>query len=334
MSHPLAGHPLAPRPLILLSPPPDLPRPPLTKNRQVETSSDSEADYDELPPYKQVQCDQYEEFHEDFQKEFGEQGSMRRLIWGIVNDIHPGMPEDDAKEEMKTAEAEEGEVTIVDVVLPDGTTRKRITPIFVKTEPDREHTQFYQPKEADTLPFYDEQLAHDLIRGPDDSPFESFDEAATDSSVYLSDDEVISVESDSSEAEEFEEKPVVKIEPDAVDACLNQISSGLKAAAEGYDILRNHLKTMTPYEAADVARHIPAPPSASLPPVITTVMDKIGAEETVNHLIVGLYQHPKYNTYNKVQAVTDLKRDRVQEAITGKKRVGGSQLRSGTGKKP
>ena len=59
-----------------------------------------------------------------------------------------------------------------------------------------------------------------------------------------SDDRTVTAESDSSEAQEFEDTPYqVETKATDIEATLNQIASGLQSAANGYLALASHLPT-------------------------------------------------------------------------------------------
>ena len=86
-------------------------------------------------------------------------------------------------------------------------------------------------------------------------------------SLYLSDDEAsddrtITAESDSSEAQEFEdiETPYqAEMKATDIEASLNQIASGLQSAANGYLALASHLTNLSPYELPQTIAQITAP---------------------------------------------------------------------------
>ena len=73
-----------------------------------------------------------------------------------------------------------------------------------------------------------------------------------------SDDRTITADSDSLEAQEFEDTPC-KLETDAteIEATLNQIASGLQSAADGYLALASNLPKLLPYELPQIEARIP-----------------------------------------------------------------------------
>ena len=76
-----------------------------------------------------------------------------------------------------------------------------------------------------------------------------------------SDDRTITVVSDSSEAQEFEDTPYqVETKATDIEATLNQIASGLQSSANGYLALASHLPNSSPYELPQTIAQIPPPP--------------------------------------------------------------------------
>ena len=76
-----------------------------------------------------------------------------------------------------------------------------------------------------------------------------------------SDDRTVTADSDSSEAQDFEDNPC-KLETSAtqIEATLNQIAMGLQSAANGYLALASHLPNLSPYELPQIVSQIPPPP--------------------------------------------------------------------------
>ena len=81
------------------------------------------------------------------------------------------------------------------------------------------------------------------------------------SSDEVSDHRTVTADSDSSDAQSFEDT-LYKLETDTVEieASLRQIASGLQSATEGYLTLASHIPKLTPYELPQMIAQIPSPP--------------------------------------------------------------------------
>ena len=84
-------------------------------------------------------------------------------------------------------------------------------------------------------------LCQKLISHKREITIDSYSESIS-SDEKASDDRTISADSDSPEAQDFEDTPC-KLETNAteIEATLNQIASGLQSAADGYLALASHL---------------------------------------------------------------------------------------------
>ena len=71
---------------------------------------------------------------------------------------------------------------------------------------------------------------------------------------------MVTAESDSSEAQEFEDTPYqFETKPTDIEATLNQIAFGLQSAADGYLALASHLPNLSPYELPQTIAQILPP---------------------------------------------------------------------------
>ena len=80
------------------------------------------------------------DFHEEYQQKFGEKASIRTIIKNRISHMNPPMPESVCQEEMQSA-IQDTDVVIEYITDVQGRTIKKLTPILIKTEPDREYTQ-------------------------------------------------------------------------------------------------------------------------------------------------------------------------------------------------
>ena len=89
------------------------------------------------------------EFHQEYQHVFGEEASIRTIMKRISHMNFP-MPKTVCEDEMQNAQLDNNEVMIEYITDAQGNKIKKLKPIFIKSEPDREHTQ--QVDSDDNLP--------------------------------------------------------------------------------------------------------------------------------------------------------------------------------------
>ena len=150
-----------------------------------------------------------------------------------------------------------------------------------------------------------------------------------------SDDRTITADSDSSEAQEFEDTPYPVDTKDTatdIEATLNQIASGLQSAANGYLALASHLPHLSPYELPQTIAQIPPPP-IDVPIAIRKALAIDGNSKTIHYLIHGDYELNNLS-WNHLQQKYSVSCDTVYTALKGKRRPGGSQYRQKKKMKP
>ena len=131
---------------------------------------------------------------------------------------------------------------------------KKLKPIFIKSEPDREHTHHVDSN--DNLPAVPEENFMQKREVTVDSYSKSIS-----SDDDPSDDRTITTDSDSSAAPAFKEMPCKwEANPKGIEATLHQIAASLQSAAEGYLALALHISKVAPYELPQVVA-----PNASSP---------------------------------------------------------------------
>ena len=115
----------------------------------------------------------------------------------------PKLPEMVAVEEMKCAEVEEDQVQVGKALDAEGNEVRRVIPIFIKEEPNCQHT-VHEPTH---LPPGMPELPPDATVSAllnDEEP-QSYNEEATYSEEYLPDDAALPEEADSSAVESMED---------------------------------------------------------------------------------------------------------------------------------
>ena len=148
-----------------------------------------------------------------------------------------------------------------------------------------------------------------------------------------SDYRTITAESDSSEAQEFEDTPYqVEMKATNVEATLNQIASGLQSAVNGYWALASHLPNLSPYELPQTIAQI-LPPPINMPMPIRKALATDGENKTSHYLICGDYELNNLS-WNQWQQKYNMLCDTVYTALKGKRRPGGLQYHQKKKSKP
>ena len=92
------------------------------------------------------------EFYEEYQQVFGEKASIRTIIKNRILNMNSPILESICREEMQSA-TQDNEVVIKFITDAQVKRIKKLTPVLVKTEPDREYTQhFYSDGEVPKVP--------------------------------------------------------------------------------------------------------------------------------------------------------------------------------------
>ena len=97
------------------------------------------------------------EFHQEYQHVFGEGASIRTIMKRRISHMNPSIPKAVCEEEMQSAQMDNDEVIIEYMTDAQGSKIKRLTPIFIKSKPNREHT--YHVDSDDNLPAVPEEIS-------------------------------------------------------------------------------------------------------------------------------------------------------------------------------
>ena len=138
------------------------------------------------------------EFHQEYQCVFGEGASIRTIMKRRISHMNPPMPKAVCEEEMQNVQLDNNEVIIEYITDSQGNKIKKLKPIFIKSEPDREHTQHVDS--YDNLPAVPEENFTQVRKRTTDSYSESI---SLDDGP--SNDRTITEDSDSSAATIFKE---------------------------------------------------------------------------------------------------------------------------------
>ena len=258
------------------------------------------------------------EFHKEYQCVFGEKASIHTIMKNRITHMNPPMPDSVCKEEMQSATIE-NDVIIEYITDAQGRKVKKLKPLLIKTEPDREYTQHIHSD--DNLP----SIPEDNFMQKREVTVDSYSE--TISSDSSSDDRTITAETENSTSsmeDNIEDSSCTK-ETNAteIEASLHQIASGLQSAAEGYMSLASHISKLNPYELPQVIAQIPPPP-IDIPMPIRKALTIDGESKVVNHLLRGEYEMTN-TSWSKLQKKYSLSKNKIYSALKGKRRPRGSQ---------
>ena len=257
------------------------------------------------------------EFHKKYQYVFGEQASLCTIMKCRISHMNPPIPKSVCEEEMQNANLDTNEVIIAYITDAQGNKIKKLKPLLIKSEPNREYTQ--NIPSDDNLPAVPKENFIQKREVTNDSYSETI--SSNDGS---SDDRTITADSDSSAAPSFEGTPC-KWECDSkgIEATLHQIALGLQCTAEGYLTLASHISKVVPYELPQVIAQIPSPPM-DVPMPIRKALSMDRESKAVDYLLHGEYELNK-TLWSKLQKKYNVSQKKIYAALKGKRRPRGSQ---------
>ena len=129
------------------------------------------------------------EFHEEYQCVFGEKASIRTIMKNRITHMNPPMPDSVCKEERQNATID-NDVIIEYIMDAQGRKVKKLKPLLIKSEPDREYTQHIHSD--DNLP----NIPEDSFIQKREVTIDSYSE--TISSDSSSEDRMITAETENS----------------------------------------------------------------------------------------------------------------------------------------
>ena len=193
--------------------------------------------------------------------------------------MNPPIPTSVCEEEMQNANLDTNEVIIEYITDAKGNKIKKLKPLLIKSEPDREYIQHIH---------HDDNLSavpEDIFLQKRKVTVDSYSE--TISSNLSSSDSTITADSDSLVTLSFEETPCkLDMDTKGIEATLHQIASGLQSAAEGYLTLAPHVSGIAPYELLQVIAQI-HPPPMDVPMPLRKALMVDGENKVVDYLLHG-----------------------------------------------
>ena len=259
----------------------------------VDMEDEIHPDLSTWTPAERKKLQHMTEFHEEYQCVFSKQASLCTIMKHRISHMNPPIPKSVCEEEMQNANLDTNEVIIEYITDAQGNKIKKLKPLLIKSEPDREYTQ--NIPSDDNLP----AVPKENFIQKREVTVDSYSETIS-SNDESSDDRTITADSNSSATSSFEETPY-KWESDSkgIEATLHQIALGLQSAAEGYLTLASHISKVAPYELPQVIAQIPPPP-IDVPMPIRKALSVDRESKAVNYLLHGEYELNK-TSWSKLQ---------------------------------
>ena len=288
-----------------------------TDLEEINTEDEMATDTSKWSDKERKKLQHMTEFHEEYQRVFGDRASLRTIIRKRIAHMNPPIPSSICKEEMQDVNIDSNEVIVEYITDAKGNRIKKLKPLFIKSEPNKMYVQ-HIPSD-DELPSVPEEnfiQKHEITIDSYSESIPSDDEA--------SDERTVTADSDSSEAQDFEDTPcTLETNATEIEATLHQIATGLQSAANGYLALASHLPNLSPYELPQIIAQIPPPPM-NVPIPIRKALANEGENRTIHYLLRGEYELNN-TSWTQLQQKYNVSHDTVYTALRGKRRPGGSQ---------
>ena len=256
------------------------------------TEDEIHMDISNWTPAQKKKLQHMTEFHKEYQWIFGEKASISTIMKRRISCMNPPIPTSVCEEEMQSANMDAKEVVIEYITDAQGNKVKRLKPLLIKSEPDREYVQHIHSD--DNLPV----VPKENFLQKREVTVDSYSE--TNYSNLSSDDSTITADSDSSAASSFKETPCkVNTDTKGIEAILHQIASGLQSAADSYITLASHMSEVAPYDLLQVIAQIPPPPM-DVPIPVRKALTIDGENKVFNYLLCGEYELNK-TSWSKLQ---------------------------------
>ena len=174
------------------------------------------------------------EFHEEYQWIFGKKASIHTIMKRRrISHMNPSMPDSVCQEELQNATVDTNDIIIEYITDAQGRKIRKLKPLLIKMEPDREYTQHVHSD--DNLP----DVPENSFIQKRELTINSYTETIfSDSS---SDDGTITADNDDSASSMENKSCVWEADSTGIEALLHHIASGLQNAAEGYLTLASQI---------------------------------------------------------------------------------------------
>ena len=247
----------------------------------INTEDEMHIDTTNWTPTKKKTLQHMTKFHEEYQWIFGEKASIHTIMKKRISHMNTPMSDSVCKEEMQNATVDTNDVIIEYITDAQGRKIKKLKPLLIKMEPDRDYIQHVNSD--DNLP----NVPEDNFLQKGEVTIDSYSE--TISSDSSCDNSTITADNDDSTSSMEDKSCVWEADSTGIEASLHQIASGLQNAAEGYLTLASHVSKIAPYELPQIITQIPPPP-IDVPMPIRKALSVDGESKVVNYLLRGEYE--------------------------------------------
>ena len=285
----------------------------------IPTEEERQIDTDTWTITKHKKLQHMVEFHEEYQCVFGEKASIRTIMKNQITCMNPPMPDVVWKEEMQNATLD-NDIIIEYITNAQGRKIKKLKPLLIKSEPDREHVHHIHSD--DNLP----SIPEDNFTQKREITVNSY--SKTISSESSSEDRTLTAETEdtsTSMEDHIEDSTnITKKENNVaeIESALHQIASSLQSTAGAYMTLASCIHKLEPYKIPQIVAQIPPLPISVPMPVRKAL--SVDEDKIVNHLVRGEYELTK-TSWSKLQKKYSVTRGRIYSALKGKRMPGGSQ---------
>ena len=195
----------------------------------IPTEDEKQIDTTDWMPAKCKKLQHMKEFHEEYQCVFGEKASICTIMKNRIAHMNPPMPDSMCKEEMQSA-TPDNNVIIEYIMDAQGRKMKKLKPLLIKSEPNREY--IHHIHSDDNLPY----IPEDNFMQKRETTIDSYSE--TISSESSSEDRTLTMETEntmSSMEDQVEDGSSLKENNiTEIETALHQIATNLHNAAEAY----------------------------------------------------------------------------------------------------
>ena len=284
----------------------------------IHTEDEEQIDTTDWMPAKCKKLQHMVEFNEEYQHVFGEKASICTIMKNKITHMNPPIPDSVCREEMQNATLDNN-VIIEYIMDAQGRKVKKLKPLLIKSEPDREYTHHIHSD--DNLP----KIPEDKFTQKREITIDSYSE--TISSESSSEERILTAETEnttSSMEDHIEDSSCVKENSvTEIETSLHQIPTSLQSAAKGYMSLASCIHKLEPYEVPQVIAQIPPPP-IDVPIPIRKALTIDGEDKVVNHSLHGEYEMTN-TSWSKLQKKYSLSKNKIYSVLKGKRRPRGSQ---------
>ena len=164
----------------------------------INTEDEMHTDLSNWTPAERKRLQHMTEFHEEYQWVFGEKASIQTIMKRRIFHINLPIPKSVCEEEMQNANLDTNEVIIEYMTDAHGNKIKKLKPLLIKSEPNREYIQHtHSDDDLSAMP-------KDNFTQKREVTVDSYSEFIS-SNDESSDDRTVTADSDSSATSSFEE---------------------------------------------------------------------------------------------------------------------------------